>query len=170
MHSKLKVLQNICRFSKKLFKKFRIPEFIFDDEKIVRTVFSPVNVKNGELRPNAFRPPTDSDEISVSRLSYTTVDKIKSISKEIQNPSANRSYFGLALLYAMEIREVEAEVIYTPIKLNKYHSDIKIGHVMQKGIPLPAEVNFRINTMHKKARFYKDPNPNSAYWEGNQVE
>lgn len=56
-----------------------LPYTFDDDEKIVRTIFHPMNIKesgNG-FNKNAFTPPKEIDEISVNRLSHNTVTKCK---------------------------------------------------------------------------------------------
>jgi hypothetical protein len=149
-----------------------LPQLIEDDEKIVRSIFSPINLTKDlkTLRPNTFKPPADLDEISVNRLSYTTTHYCKLMSKSIENPLSDRKYFGLALLYASKIREHSAEIIYTPMGNNIFHADIKIGYCVIKGVQLPAEIQYKVNNLTKAAKLFIDPNPNSNDWEGIEVE
>lgn len=149
-----------------------IPQLIANNEKIVRSIFSPINLSKdlSTLKPNAFKPPADLDEISVNRLDYTTPHHCKSLSKIIENPLGDRKYFGLALLYASEIRDFNAEVIYTPKVDNAFHADIKIGYYVIRGEQLPAEIQYKVNKLTKAARLFKDPNPNSNMWEGTDIE
>jgi len=158
----------------KLEKRLKVilPQLIENDEKIVRSIFSPINLSKDltTLKSNAFKPPADLDEISVNRLNYTTSHYCKSISKSIENPLNDRKYFGLALLYASKIREYNADVIYTPKENNIFHADIKIGYCVIKGVQLPAEIQYKVNNLTKAAKLFKDPNPNSNVWEGIEVE
>lgn len=149
-----------------------IPQLIANDEKIVRSIFSPINLSKDltTLKPNAFKPPADLDEVSVNRLNYTTSHHCKSLSKSIENPLNERKYFGLALLYASEIRDFNAEVIYTPKEYNTFHADIKIGYCVIRGEQLPSEIQYKVNKLTKAARLFKDPNPTSNIWEGIDIE
>lgn len=157
-----------------LFKMIEIPNTIDDNEKIVRFVFSPINVnKKGKLKPNAFKSPAGIDEVSVNRLDYTTADHCKQLAKKIENHLNKRAYFGLGVLLTSEIRAEKAEVVYSPIvekeRYNPFHADIKIGCIRKKGESLPAEYNFIVNNLTKKARLYSDPNPLSDNWEGDEL-
>ena len=149
-----------------------IPNEFSDFEKIVRSIFSPINIsKNGlRIQPNAFWTPAEIDEVSVNRLSYTTINFCKDHSKKIQNPIFKRNYFGFALLYPNQIYGCNAKIVYTPGKNNKFHSDIKIGYIPQKGQALPSEFQKKIKDLAKRAKLFKDPNPDSKHWEGKTVE
>lgn len=157
-------------------ESLNIPTIIDDKEKIVRSIFSPVNVniKTNKLRPNSFRSPAGIDEVSVNRLDFSNANFCKNISKEIENPSNKRTYFGLAVLIAKEIRDLKANVVYSPIiepeaDINPYHSDIKVGYIKPKGQEAPAEINYIIQNLTNKARFYVDPDPTSNEWEGSEL-
>lgn len=169
----LKFLSSLKSCFKKNKSDFNIPTHIDESEKIVRSVFSPINLHKtkGILLSNTFRTPPGIDEVSVNRLDYTTPDFCKSESKKNENPSANRSYFGLALLYKSEISNLKCEVLYTPIispkdKINPYHADIKVGYIPKKGEQLPSEIAFKVNSLTSTARFYKDPSPELENWMG----
>lgn len=153
-------------------KHHSIPFEFEDSEKIVRSIFSPINIsKDGtKLKANAFKSPTGIDEISVNRLFYTSLNFCKNISKEIQNPSGNRSYFGLALLYKEEIDQCNCDIYYTPNEDNAFHADIKIGYIPKRGEPLPSEFQFKVKELTAKSRLFKDTNPNSSNWDGGVVE
>lgn len=160
----------------------QLPKLIENDEKIARSIFSPANFnKNGSINANTFKSKAGEDEVSVNRLSYASADICKKLSKKIEQPSNRRKYFGIAVLKANEIRNLDADVIYSPIltpleKINIYHSDIIVGYIKQKvksgeqGIPLPAEISYKIKQLTKNARLYKDPNPNSIEWTGSVLE
>ncbi len=58
----------------------------------------------------------------------------------MQNPK--KEFYGLAIFKAETIFENDFGLIYTPIPItNKFHSDIKIGDVLEKDVELPAEIN-----------------------------
>lgn len=174
-----------CRLLSSLFNKNEtlssdeINLFIsseFDlEEKISRSVFSPINLrKDKKLRNNSFTTPSGIDEVSVNRLNYTTCHFIKKISKKIANPSEDRNYCGVAIIDVKEIHESESEIQYSPTKINlpteiidnPFHSDIKIGYVKEFGKPLPVEFSYKVDLMVQKARFYFDETPDSENWEG----
>lgn len=178
----LKSLQRRAKSFLNIFNRFKksqeipVPNIIESEEKIVRSIFSPVNVtNNNKLRTNAFKSPGGIDEVSVNRLDFTTPHFCKGLSKKNENPKSKRAYFGLALLKAFEIRDSEAEVISSPIldkadNYNPFHSDITVGYVKEKGEQLPAEINYKITLLTNKARFYKDPNPEHTEWSGDDLE
>ena len=151
--------------------KQNIPQTIDNSERIVRSIFSPLNLSKDfkSINHNAFKPPYNSDEISVNRLNYTTPDFCKNISKNMEKPEDRKSYFGLALLYGSKIRECEAEIVYSPIDTNKFHADIKIGHMVERGVPLPAEINYKIKKIANSAKLFEDPSPNSLNWKGDEI-
>ena len=116
MLKKLKKYLSSLIFYKR--KRDIIPDEISDEEKIVRSIFSPINIKKDKLQKNAFRPPVDSDEISVNRLNYTSADFCKKLGKESENPDARRSFFGLGLLYAKKIVDSGNTAWYADIWLH----------------------------------------------------
>ncbi len=150
----------------------QIPLEIANEEKIVRSIFSPINLsKDGQkINTNSFRPPAGLDEISVNRLDYTSTNFCKQISKKNERPESDRSYFGFGLLYANEIRDADVDIVYSPLEDNKFHSDIKIGFTVVKGEPLPAEINFKIKKLASSAKLFADPSPDSRTWDGSVVE
>jgi hypothetical protein len=151
--------------------KEELPFHIVDSEKIVRSIFSPINITNdNRLKSNAFRPQAGSSDISVNRLSYCSVHFCKSLSKKSQSPTNDRNYFGLALLYKVEIDQCNCEIFYTPKEDNKYHADINIGYKPVRGKPLPSNVGYKIKQLTEKSRLFIDPFPDSDFWEGEDIE
>lgn len=168
---------NVCKKSNVEAKTIlELPQYIDDTERIVRSIFSPVNIhpKKGTVLANAFKPRANEDEVSVNRLNYTNADFCKKISKKIEQPLNKRLYFGLAVLAAEEIRSAKADVIYSPIylpveNLNPFHSDIIIGYMPEQGKPMPGEFQEKVNNLAKKARLYEDANPSAINWEGDRL-
>jgi hypothetical protein len=147
-----------------------LPNFIDNEEKIVRVLFHPHNFNNsGKIRSNVYRSPSGKDEVSVIRLDYCTANFCKSRGKKIQRPEEKKAYFGLAVLIADEIRSLNAEVVHTPEKENIYHADIKIGFVPQKNEELPSQFKFIVDELVRLARYYKDPNPEIDEWHGEDL-
>ncbi|MFN8257702.1 MAG: hypothetical protein U0W24_18550 [Bacteroidales bacterium] len=171
MIKRLKNFLNLFKFCKHPDSK-NISHIISNDEKIVRSIFTPINISKDQktIKSNAFKPPADSDEVSVNRLNFTNCDFCKAISKRIEMPLSDRNYFGLALLYANEIKDCNADLEYTPKLDNIYHADIKIGFIVKKGEPLPSEFQQKVNNLTKKARLFKDENPKSNKWDGKEIQ
>lgn len=182
-------MKKILNFLKKLlnlFKKefgaktiseqisFPVISSLFDDsERIARSVFTPLNIKkDNSLKNNVFRTPSEIDEVSVNRLEFTNADFVKEISKKIENPERDRTYFGIAILNVHEILFSKCAVVYTPKTepfSNPFHSDIKVGYVPKRGETLPAEIAYKIDLLSNKARFYIDPNPAVEDWTGSEL-
>jgi len=171
----LKVLHN---YFQNLFKRsdssdtILPPVFIADNEKIARTIYSPMNLdKKNNLNTNAFKSPPVIDEVSVNRLNYTSASFLKKLGKYFQN-NDDRIYYGFAILDASEIRSFTFDVFYSPKNepvLNNYHSDIKTGYSRKRGEALPSELNDKIKELTKAARFYIDPSPKDKLWKGKDL-
>src|SRR5690554_6621147 len=157
--------------SKKNISNSLLPNEISSNEKIIRAVYSPINLhKNGKkVNNNFYKPKAGEDEISVNRLDYTTPIFLKKLAKIFDNPKERRNYFGFSLLKASEIEESDLRTVYSPLKEpieNPFHADIKIDYVVEKGVQLPAEISHKIKKITEKSRFYNDPNPDSKEWNG----
>lgn len=175
MVKRLKNFLNLSALFKKKKKAIYLPEKVDDVEKISRSIFSPINVnKSNQLKTNAFRSRKDEDEVSVNRLDYTTPNFCKAFSKKIEQPDNNRNYFGLAILSTEEIRNIDADVISSPVKepkelINPFHADLTVGYIVKKGEEIPAEISYKVKKITQTARFYKDPNPTDLNWTGNDL-
>ena len=165
---KLKRLLNLFRFFKKGQNIKSLPYEFSESEKIIRSLFSPINFNKSKTRllPNAFRSPAGFDEVSVSRLSYTNIDFCKRHGKAIEMPEAKRSFYGFALLYVSQILSSESKVEYSPKTDNIYHADIKIGFIPEKGQQLPPEFQKKVKKLTEKSKLYIDNNPSSNNWGG----
>ena len=127
--------------------------------------------KQNTLKANAFRPPPNTNEISINRIKYTNVDFCRDLGIEAQNPEFKRSFFGLAEIKTEIIRRNGADVIGTPIEsINPFHGDIIIGHKMVKGEQPPSEIAEMIRKLTKSAKLHIDPNPQSDKWEGTEIQ
>ena len=163
-------LKNFFKSWVNKLKRNNIPTYFQPSENIVRAIFSPINLKkNGALNNNAFKPPAGLDEISVNRLSLTSIDFCKTHSKKIENVEQDRSYHGFANLTVQEIHKVNCSIVYSPLPDNLFHADIQIGFIPQKGKPLPAEYQYKVQMLAKTSRFYIDPNPQSNIWTGGNI-
>ena len=95
-----------------LVEMCNLPIEIADSEKVVRAIMSPYHFNNnGHLRPAAFRSEPGTDNVSVIRQTYMGSDFCKAKAKEIAAASPGKTYMGLAVLIASQIRDVGAKVI-----------------------------------------------------------
>lgn len=153
----------------------RLAEQIHQNENIARFIFSPINVNPNTniLKANCFKPPTGLDEVSVNRFSFTDEHFLKDLGLKMQQPK--KDFYGLALFTCLTIRENNFDIVYSPIEppeepCNKFHSDVKIGYVVEKDTPLPAEISESIRKILKKTTLYKDSNAETATWVGDKID
>lgn len=151
-----------------------VPEEIDNGEKIVKVVFNPLNINaKGEVKPNTFR--VNTDDLSVNRLDYTTLNfcKRQGVQLEAKSKPAmkDKNFYGIALLFAQEVRSL-ANVVYKPIRkpikhTNKAHAEIIIGFnkKMDAGQVSSAQYNLITDELAKKARLYTDKKENLKVWE-----
>lgn len=149
-----------------------IPNEIEYNERILRTIFSPINLsKDGShLVSNAFISPKGMDEVSVNRLDYTSIEFCKFLGHRIQQPQNRRNYFGFALLYNGKIVENECYVKYQPEIDNAFHANIKTGFVCLKGEVLPLRIKQKVDHLTSAAKLFKDPDPLSKMWNGYEIK
>ena len=167
----IEFLTSLKLFNKNGTNKVNLPTYVDNPEKIVKVIFSPLNVKSDKksIKSNTYRGPAGKDEVSVLRLDYCTPTFCKKLGKEIEKPKEKKAYFGFSLLTAKKIRNVGADVEYTPKEDNVFHADIKIGYIPEIGQQLPAEYKFKVDEMTNASRFYIDPRPDSNEWEGEDL-
>jgi hypothetical protein len=147
-----------------------IPNILGEDEKLVRIIFSPFHIdkKNpSKLTPNAFRPPSGIDEVSVNRLSYTTAGACKQHGKRMN--SDFKTFFGLASIRYSAILEANAFARVSKLDNNPSHADIYFGVILQKGEPAPAEINLALKELAAKAKYFPDPNTTFETWLGEDI-
>jgi len=175
-------VKNLLELLKGIFRKVKsprqlhIPKSLSGYEKIVRSVFSPINInmKSKKLKSNTLRSPAGKDEVSVTRLEFTNADFCKNFSLQIQNPSIGRGNFGPGVLNGFDIYSTGSNIIFTPILKpnipeNSFQADIKIGFIAVKGEPLPAEFQYKVDQIIQKCRFYEDPNPREINLTGEKL-
>jgi hypothetical protein len=152
-----------------------LPYNIGEDEKLCRSIYSPKNVnKQGKLKANAFKPPCNTDEISVNRLNFTTANFCKALAKKGGDPDKDRNYFGFAIVFQKDVLSSDFRTAYSPITappdmVNYFHADIKIDYIAKKDEELPTRITKKIEDLISRAMIYKDPNSNSINWEGDDL-
>lgn len=157
----------------KLFIK-SVPKEIKKDEKIVKVVFNPLNINaKGNVKPNAYRVKTD--DLSVNRLNYTTLNYCKRqgvlLDKMSKPGFKDKNFYGIALLFASEIRN-QAEIFYKPIfwpikDTNKAHAEIQVGYSTLRGAGQvsSAQYNYATDELAKMSRLYIDDKDNLKKWK-----
>lgn len=144
-----------------------IPELVDDVEKITRIIYHPILLNGkGEIRSNAFKPPANSDEVSIIRLDYSTLEFCKNQGKKFENPDHKKNYYGLSFLSARSIRYIGADVVSSPIQdTNPAHGDIKIGYITKRNEPLPSKYSWITSKLAETALLVKDPDIYSEKWK-----
>jgi len=150
-----------------------VPEMpipVADDEVIVRCVFFPHHFdKNGKIKPAAFHPPAESEDISTIRHDYVGTDFCKQKAKEMR--TAAREYRGLGALTARDIRSAKCE-IEDSRQVFFGHADIKIGFVVPRGDPPQGqneELLAKKRALANALRYYSDPTPAEQTWTGEAI-
>ncbi|MFG7107821.1 hypothetical protein [Burkholderia pseudomallei] len=147
-----------------------LPLKIENAETIVRGMCTPFHVSSkGKIKPEAFEPTPDTDEVSVMRHCGIGSDGCKARALALQNLGQKKIYSGLAALTAGSVRSEGADVIDS--RCHFYgHADIKLGFTITPGEPLPPKellaMRTRSKALAKAARYYLDPAPNSLQWAG----
>lgn len=148
---------------------FEIPQTINELEEIVRVLLSPIHInKSFEIKPYAFQPPVNSQDISVNRRDYTTLDICKKQGLIMQNE--RNLFWGLGIVTVQNIKQVGFTVEYSPIQDhpqyadNLAHADIKIGYIKKEGEPLPIDITLKIKELIRLTQLVKDPNPALEIW------
>lgn len=151
-----------------------LPISINNDENVVRAVFCPYHIKNGKIKPQAFRPTPGTDEVSVMRSDWLGPDTCKKKAKEMEKHNANppKTYKGFAILSAGGIRLQGIDVIDSRIHYEG-HADIKLGIKELSGEPLPPEQMMKLKelteALARRAFLCNDPNPQSETWDGSPL-
>jgi hypothetical protein len=159
----------MCCFKWGKRSKKHVPKEVDASEKVVRGVFAPKFIrKDGTIHTHAFRPNLN-DEVSVLRLFYTTIEFCRTHFKKIEQPTYQKSYYGMAVLDAKKVYDSHAFFDDSQTVDLPMHTNIKFGIQIDKGKELPAEIRNKIDLLIQHARFYKDPNPTAQNWEGQVV-
>lgn len=149
-----------------------IPEIVSDHEVIVRGICSPFHVKsNGKVKKQAFHPTPRTDEVSVMRHDYLGPHICKARAQALENPEKNKTYKGLAVLAAAQIRQSGCDVKDSR-QIFLGHADIKLGvtTATEPGEPVVAEQSERLDGIAKSlaelANYFPDPSPQALSWTG----
>tara|TARA_R110001583_G_scaffold24316_5_gene88800 strand:- start:80 stop:547 length:468 start_codon:yes stop_codon:yes gene_type:complete len=132
--------------------KFLVPKDISFSERIGRYLFYPsyINSKK-EVKPLAFKPDPDTEEVSTSRLNFIGLEYFIKLAFSINR--RKNDFRGFAVLTNKEIVDIECNVIYTPNRTNAFHSDILMGYISVKGKPMDGQLQERARKMAEKCEF-----------------
>ena len=149
------------------------PRDIADEETIVRGICSPYHVsKKGALKPNAYRPPDGTDEVSVMRGDWIGAEICKQRAKNLENPAERKAYTGLSRFECPKIRSRGTTLIDTR-KVFEGHADIQHGITPNKGNPPPADqlliLHERTKALAALANYCPDPDPTGIAWIGPEL-
>tara|TARA_R110002096_G_scaffold41004_1_gene111266 strand:- start:75 stop:542 length:468 start_codon:yes stop_codon:yes gene_type:complete len=132
--------------------KILVPKKISLSERIGRYLFYPSYINNKkEIKPLAFKPDPDTEEVSSSRLKFISLEYFIKLALKINRKK--NDFRGFAVLANKQISELDCNVVYSPNKTNVFHSDILMGYVSKKGQPMDGELQERARKMAKKAEF-----------------
>ncbi len=152
----------------------QIPDTIQNSEKLVRIIFSPYHVrsnrKTGEIRGiknSAFYSIPEMDEVSVTRIDYSSLDFCKTQAKRMENTI--KEYQGFAIVKYSDVINSGAFVKVTKIPNNLAHADIYYKRLKQRGEPYPAETLLVIEEIVSKSIFIQDPSPDEEGWQGQNI-
>jgi hypothetical protein len=148
-----------------------LPTDIAGDENIVRAILCPAHVKQGstEIRHQAFRSRSGTDEVSVIRHSYMGSDFCKQKGKEIEAIFPKNLFVGLSVIRAASVSECGSTVHDSRAEYCG-HAHISHGFTLSPNEPPPPAVNLvltdRCKAIRDKSVYYPDPNPASCKWTG----
>ena len=145
-----------------------LPVEVAPDEVIVRAIKTPYHYdkKRKRLRPSAFRPQAERDDVSVMRKRHLGNDGCKDKAVEI----AAEAYIGLAALRAEEIAAAKARVVDS-------RDGSFLGHAhIEQGMPAPPngqtadpDLIERWKQLADTARYYQDDEARTRGWHGPDI-
>ena len=168
----------MCRFfHKKKLAAQAIPSEVSATERLIRFIMSPLHFdKKGVLRSNAFNPTFDSNEISVTRLDYSSVEECKRLAHKMdcrdEAGKKGRSYSGFCLLNkAIAIACGAKDVVWSPTEDNPAHADILLEEVrVRTDGPIPTKIQMVADGLKEKSIYFKDPDPQRREWTGAPIQ
>jgi len=175
-------------FTKRIFHQ-EIPTEIGADELIVRGIMHPFfySFSKKTIKPEAFLPAPEKNDVSLLRRNFTTDDFCKNHSQSIVIPG--HQYCGLAAFMANAISKVDAlsgfsgiaKIVGSPIDKNGNYIKSKKVFKNDPGLPMHADLLYlkpptrgEPQTTYRKyakeiiklSKYYSDPSPDSPGWHG----
>lgn len=174
----------------KVWVRYGIPFKVAGDERIMRTIFSPVNVseKNGKikLKPSFMRPPNRRDEddplimsnkLSTTRYDYAGLQFCREHARAHQSEPM-RYYWGFGSFVVEDLEKpyevnglsCSCKVKNKPADDNPAHANIDLGFSLHEGETLDSRISEYLKHLVEKAQVIKDPAPDNEQWTGGEVE
>jgi hypothetical protein len=168
-----------------------ISESIDDLEVLIRGILTPFHYSRSKNKPKreAFLPPPRSNEVSVLRLQFTTIDFCKKHAQTIQ--MKDNEYIGLIAVQVLSIKESNQEdalyqvsVMFSPLDEHQnritekvftdtlglpMHADIVYSFETIEGKTLPQEIRKLADLIVKRAKCYIDTKPEELLWHGENI-
>jgi hypothetical protein len=145
-----------------------LPIEIAPDEVIVRAIKTPYHYdeKKKQLKPSAFRPQPERDDVSVMRKRQLGNDGCKNKAVEI----AGKAYIGLAALRADEIAAAKARLLDSREGFFLGHAHIEQGTLAPpSGQTAEPDLIERWKALADAARYYQDDEPQTLGWYGPDI-
>jgi hypothetical protein len=159
---------------------------------VVRGIVHPLMMssKSG-LKREAFLPPPNGKDVSTLRLYYTSQNFCKSHAKKIK--IGNHQYAGLATIRKEEIlllngssdQDIMVQILGSPINADdQYYGDSVKAYPNDNGLPMHSDIVYNhcnisgepqtkmrvfAHKLISKAKYFKDPNPESLLWMGGNI-
>lgn len=161
----------MCRnwFCKEMPKP-AIPTVVSNKERLVRFILSPFHfTKDGkQLRTSAFNPSIGTEEVSVTRLDYSSIKRCKELAHKLFS-GGKAQYCGFGLLNkAIAIDCGAKDVVSSPVEDNPAHANILLG-IVRPNDAIPSEILYILDNLLDKVVFLRDPNPDSPDWDGDSL-
>jgi len=154
------------------FHSVFLPKKVFGEEVVARAIFCSIHISsNGKkLKPAAFQPTRETDEISIMRTSFLGCHLCKRKARELERPKDNKVYRGFAVMYVRGIRDAGCQVVDSR-KEFLGHADIRTGVVTPpRGIPLEPEMREKSKRISESlvalSKYISDPSPLASKWRG----
>ncbi len=152
--------------------KADIPFQIADSERIARLLLCPQHVnRSGSLKAAAFKPPPDSNEISVNRFEYSNENECKRQGLKLASGSSIASsqkpkFQGIALFLAQIVSDMpDCELQYAPSRDNPAHANILYPFKTERGVPLTENQKKIVSIIVEACNLYLDESENPL-WAG----
>lgn len=146
-----------------------LPDEVDASETIVRVIKTPFHLtkKGDRIRPAAFQPVPDTNELSVIRQRLGD-DYCKKMAVEISKPG---EYMGLASGLVQVVRDAGAEVVNKQEEF-KGHAHIETPFVKTRepldGPELQAQDRY-LDAVMNHFIYQRDPAPHEAGWQGDSL-
>lgn len=147
-----------------------IPTVVSNEERLVRFIPSPFHfTKDGKhLRTSAFNPSIGTEEVSVTRLDYSSIERCKELAHKLFS-GGKAQYCGFGLLNkAIAVECGAKDVISAPVEDNPAHANILLG-IVRPNEAIPSEIMYILDNLLDKVVFHRDPNPDSPNWNGTSL-